>query len=121
MATARDLDRACAALRKALKNLVEIAHAQPGADTRRAACSDPATEDQGEKPRIRIERYNKTRFWGVFDHDDTLICLTVYRKGAEEVRRRLTQQPHECQPPSAEGHSLDRQGDTHGTCRTEGS
>jgi hypothetical protein len=30
------------------------------------------------------------RFWKVRDTDGTLICLTVYRKGAEEVVRRLT-------------------------------
>jgi hypothetical protein len=36
---------------------------------------------------MTITRHN--RFWKVLDTDGTLICLTVYRKGAEEVIRRL--------------------------------
>ena len=40
--------------------------------------------------RIRIERYGRIRFWAVIDADDTLICLTVYKRGAEEVARRLS-------------------------------
>ena len=38
---------------------------------------------------MRIVRYGKTRYWAVLDTDGTLICLCVYRKGAEEVVRRL--------------------------------
>ncbi len=38
---------------------------------------------------MKIERYGKTRFWALYDEDGTLICVTVYRKGAEEVLRRL--------------------------------
>jgi hypothetical protein len=30
------------------------------------------------------------RFWAVYDDDDELICVTVYKKGAKEVIRRLT-------------------------------
>ena len=37
---------------------------------------------------MTIERY-KDRYWALFDSDGTLICVTVYRKGAEEVKRRL--------------------------------
>lgn len=29
------------------------------------------------------------RFWAVFDAGETLICLTVYKRGALEVARRL--------------------------------
>jgi hypothetical protein len=39
---------------------------------------------------MRIERYGTTRYWAVIDADGSLICLCVYRKGAEEVVRRLT-------------------------------
>ena len=39
---------------------------------------------------MRIARYGKTRYWAVIDADGTLVCLCVYRKGAEEVVRRLT-------------------------------
>lgn len=38
----------------------------------------------------RIERYRTTRHWAVYDGDGDLICLCVYRKGAEEVVRRLS-------------------------------
>ena len=38
---------------------------------------------------MRIERYQNTRYWAVRDSDGSLICLCVYRKGAEEVVRRL--------------------------------
>ena len=39
---------------------------------------------------MSIERY-KERFWALRDHDGTLIVVTVYKKGAEEVRRRLSE------------------------------
>jgi hypothetical protein len=38
---------------------------------------------------MRIERYRKTRYWAVVDAAGTLVCLCVYRKGAQEVIRRL--------------------------------
>ena len=36
---------------------------------------------------MQIERYG--RFWAVYDAG-VLVCVTVYRKGALEVARRLT-------------------------------
>jgi hypothetical protein len=45
---------------------------------------------------MTITRHN--RFWKVLDEGGTLICLTVYRKGAEEVVRRL--QAHPAAPQS---------------------
>ena len=36
---------------------------------------------------MRIERYGN-RFWAVYD-GDALVCVTVYRRGAIEVIRRL--------------------------------
>ncbi len=41
---------------------------------------------------MKIERYKGGRFWAVYDADGQLICVTVYRKGALEVVRRLQQQ-----------------------------
>ena len=41
---------------------------------------------------MKIAKYG--RFWAVFDADGVLVCLTVYRKGAQEVVKRLTTQPH---------------------------
>ena len=35
----------------------------------------------------RIER--RGRFWEVLDRDGELVCLTVYKRGAQEVLRRL--------------------------------
>lgn len=36
-----------------------------------------------------VERYGKTRFVAVRDAAGTLVCVCVYRRGAEEVARRL--------------------------------
>ncbi len=36
-----------------------------------------------------IERY-KDRYWALREPDGTLIVVTVYKKGAEEVKRRLS-------------------------------
>ena len=42
---------------------------------------------------IKIEKYNdgqrRSRFWGVYD-EGKLVCVTVYKKGAEEVKKRLS-------------------------------
>jgi hypothetical protein len=38
---------------------------------------------------MTIKRYG--RYWAVLDADGSLMCLTVYRKGAAEVVRRLQQ------------------------------
>lgn len=38
---------------------------------------------------MSIERYKRSRYWAVWDCDGTLICITVYKKGALEVLRRL--------------------------------
>ncbi len=40
---------------------------------------------------MRIERWKGGRFWAVYDVDGSLVCVTVYRKGAMEVVRRLQQ------------------------------
>jgi hypothetical protein len=40
-----------------------------------------------------IARYKRTRFWAVWDAAGQLICVCVYRKGAEEVARRLALLP----------------------------
>ncbi len=42
-----------------------------------------------EKPAYTIVKQTKSRWWEVRDPDDELVCLTVYRKGAREVVRRL--------------------------------
>ena len=40
---------------------------------------------------MRVERYGNTGYWAVYASDGVLICITVYRKGAAEVVRRLQQ------------------------------
>ena len=37
----------------------------------------------------RVERYGKTKFFAVRDAAGALVCVCVYRRGAEEVARRL--------------------------------
>ena len=41
------------------------------------------------KPEYTIMKQTKSRWWEVRDREDELVCLTVYRKGAREVVRRL--------------------------------
>lgn len=36
---------------------------------------------------MKIERYG--RFWAVYDGENALVCLCVYKKGAQEVLKRL--------------------------------
>ena len=38
---------------------------------------------------MHIEKYGKTRYWALRDTTGELVCLCVYRKGAEAVMRRL--------------------------------
>ncbi len=42
-----------------------------------------------EKPAYTISKQKDTRWWEVRDPGNELVCLTVYRKGAREVVRRL--------------------------------
>lgn len=44
--------------------------------------------DVNEKSDVRIEQ--RGRYWAVFD-GQVLVCLTVYKRGAREVVRRLNQ------------------------------
>jgi hypothetical protein len=37
----------------------------------------------------RVEKREWTRWWKVLDPAGELVCLTVYRRGAREVARRL--------------------------------
>jgi hypothetical protein len=46
---------------------------------------------------LRIERYGKSRYWALYDGLD-LVVVTLYKRGAQEVRRRL-----EARPPAEAG------------------
>ena len=37
---------------------------------------------------LRIARYGNSRFWAVYDGQE-LVAVTVYKRGAQEVQRRL--------------------------------
>lgn len=37
---------------------------------------------------MRIEKYGN-KFWAVYDAENLLVCVTVYKKGALEVIRRI--------------------------------
>jgi hypothetical protein len=41
-----------------------------------------------ETSALRVDRYPSSRFWAVYDGDE-LVAVTVYRRGAREVLRRL--------------------------------
>ena len=47
----------------------------------------PATTE--ENTGYRVEKREDTRWWKVLDPAGELVCLTVYRRGAREVARRL--------------------------------
>jgi hypothetical protein len=49
---------------------------------------DPAPATAA-KPAYTIVKQKHSRWWEVRDSDNELVCLTVYRKGAREVVRRL--------------------------------
>jgi hypothetical protein len=58
--------------------------------------SPPRERAPGERNRrtdyngYTIERYRSyERHWALYDPDGELVCLTVYKRGAEEVVRRL--------------------------------
>jgi hypothetical protein len=42
---------------------------------------------------MRIARYGNTRYWAVYD-GATLVCVCVYKRGAMEVVRRLSNREH---------------------------
>lgn len=52
---------------------------------------------------MNIQKYGR-RFFGVYDERGELVCVTVYKKGAQEVVRRLAgiRFPIAAHPPIAE-------------------
>jgi hypothetical protein len=54
---------------------------------------EPQASEQGSsvvRPAFTYCKRNRTRWWEVRDPEGELVCLTVYRRGAREVVRRLT-------------------------------
>ena len=55
---------------------------------------------------LRIERYKNTRHWALYDGAD-LVVVTVYRRGAQEVQRRLAAQPPAATEAAAQGAAVE--------------
>jgi len=49
-----------------------------------------ATPESIPSPAVRYEKVKDTRNWAVYDEENELVCLCVYKRGAEEVVRRLS-------------------------------
>ena len=49
-----------------------------------------ANQTAAEAAGYTIRKRKNTRWWEVLDAEGELVCLTVYRRGAREVVRRLT-------------------------------
>ncbi|HYH05622.1 MAG TPA: hypothetical protein VEK11_01055 [Thermoanaerobaculia bacterium] len=47
---------------------------------------------------LNIERYRGTRFWGLYEAGQ-LLCVTVYKKGAEAVKTRIERGEPLAPPP----------------------
>ena len=39
---------------------------------------------------MTIRKYKQTRNWAIYDQSGELIAVTLYKKGAQEIVRRLT-------------------------------
>jgi hypothetical protein len=62
----------------------------PGYDSPSPKRSPRKTARTAEYNGYTIQRYRGyARYWALHDPEGELVCLTVYRKGAEEVVRRL--------------------------------
>jgi hypothetical protein len=48
-----------------------------------------ARQKRVEYENFTIEPYRASRHWAIYDADGDLVCLTVYKRGAEEVVRRV--------------------------------
>jgi hypothetical protein len=42
-----------------------------------------------ERAGYTVQKYRGSRFWAVIDPAEELVCITVYKRGADEVVRRL--------------------------------
>lgn len=45
---------------------------------------------------MTISRHKKSRFWALHDTDGALVCICVYKKGAQEVQKRLQREDTAC-------------------------
>lgn len=55
---------------------------------------------------LRIARYKNTRHWAVYEGEH-LVVVTVYRRGAQEVQRRLVALPPAATEAAAQAAAVD--------------
>ena len=55
---------------------------------------------------LRIERYKHTRHWALYDGSE-LVVVTVYRRGAREVQRRLAAQAPDATEAAAQAAAVE--------------
>ncbi len=55
---------------------------------------------------LRIERYANTRLWALWDGEE-LVCVTVSKRGAQEVHRRLAAQPRRPRAAAAQAAAVE--------------
>ena len=60
---------------------------------------------------LHITRYKKTQYWAIWDGQE-LVALTVYRRGAVEVLRRLQERAAEAAREQAQAEA----GETYPVC-----
>ena len=46
-------------------------------------------QNSEQQPGYKVKKYGSSRYWAVVDAAGALMCVTVYKRGAEEVVRRL--------------------------------
>jgi hypothetical protein len=56
-----------------------------------ARVGDTAPATLEENTGFRVEKREGTRWWKVLDPAGELVCLTVFRRGAREIARRLNE------------------------------
>jgi hypothetical protein len=58
-----------------------------GQEDRRPTMTPQQNSEQ--QPSYKVRKYGSSRYWAVVDAAGALVCVTVYKRGAEEVVRLL--------------------------------
>lgn len=74
-----DASRAQKRMQGLLRKALRIAEALPQADTIKETAAAYRSQHQDADRRFHVERYGKTRFWGLYE-GDALLAVTVYRR-----------------------------------------
>lgn len=57
------------------------------------------SSEGNEENTMQVVKYRHSRFFAVYDAAGELVVVTVYKRGAQEIVRRLTQLPQLTQLP----------------------